>query len=58
MKEVNTALLAAIFTCLTFIVYYNLHPNAPNFKITQKLLSQEQYLKEKEKFLIDKIMRK
>jgi hypothetical protein len=58
MKEVNTALKVAIFLAVGFAIYYNLIPNPPTFRITQHLLSQEEYLKEKEKNLIDSITRK
>jgi hypothetical protein len=58
MQEVKTSLIVAVVIALGFTIFYYFDPITPNFKIKPTLLSQEDYLKEKEKILIDKIMRK
>jgi hypothetical protein len=55
MKETNTAIKVAIFLSLGFTIYYYLNPIKPEFRITNHLLSQEEYIIEKEKILIDRI---
>jgi hypothetical protein len=58
MQEVKTSLIVAVVIALGFTIFYYFDPITPKFKINPTLLSQEDYLKEKEKILIDKIMRK